>query len=242
MRTSGETALLDAAICRVQAGLDLLGKDGRAEVGAEKGGAKRGFLTGEALYIALHPLLIEHEIALYQGGEEGANGTERHCTRVSHRGQWIEVSYKLTPRDGAQNYGGWRGFARRWGLQDIFGVYARDDTDEARARLEEARRNRPPKAAPGLGETLLDLHEAAPAAFSAKAAGARASYPAGAAREEVERVIGEWFSAQLGGVEGVGHRDALASLVALAKSVRPKTTSATRAAFDEATKRAAGQP
>lgn len=194
MKTSEQTDKIDAAMHLVQKALAPITKNKVVDTSSEgKSGWKSGYTTLDALYSAVHDLLAEHRVVIYQGGDFVQGLGPVLVTRLAHEGQWIQSFFPVkTSRDGAQGFGGGVTFARRWGLCCAVGLVPAD-AEEGRGYQDAAREGKAPRkaAAPsGLGALLDAIRDADTLkTFETAARTARGAHPAGEAAASVERSI-----------------------------------------------------
>jgi hypothetical protein len=237
MKTSEQTEKIDAAMHLVQKALAPITKNKTVDTSSEgKSGWKSGYTTLDALYSAVHDLLAEHRVVIYQGGDFVQGLGPVLVTRLAHEGQWIQSFFPVkASRDGAQGFGGGVTFARRWGLCCAVGLVPAD-AEEGQGYKDAAREARPPRkaAAPGgLGPMLDAIRNAEPGDLQAAAQRARAAHPTGEASGSIERTIATWF---VNAAENADSSDALAGVRAQANTIKPQGTDV-RTAFTTAAKR-----
>jgi len=128
MRTSTNTEFIDAAIFEIQHRHPTITKEKEAEVGSHY---KYKYATHEQVADAIRASCKELGIVVYQGGREGANGTQWLVTRVSCKGQFVEHDIRLeVAKAGSQAMGAAWSYNRRLGLMSAFGIVPiGEDTD-----------------------------------------------------------------------------------------------------------------
>jgi hypothetical protein len=128
MRTSANTDLIDAAIFEIQHRHPTITKAKEAEVGSHY---KYKYATHEQVADEIRASCKELGIVIYQGGREGANGTQWLVTRVSCKGQFVEHDIRLeVAKAGSQAMGAAWSYNRRLGLMSVFGIVPiGEDTD-----------------------------------------------------------------------------------------------------------------
>jgi hypothetical protein len=91
MKTSEQTDKIDAAMTKVQAALAPITKNKVVDTSRDggSGGWKSGYTTLDALYSAVHDLLAEHRVVIYQGGDF-VQGVGAVLVKPSaHEGHWV---------------------------------------------------------------------------------------------------------------------------------------------------------
>jgi len=242
MRTSEQTDKIDEALGRVQAELDMAQRNKGVEVEGKTTKFATKYVTIGALYELCRELLTREQITIWQGGHFEQGGGERLITRLAHAGQWIESSFPVKAREGAQNFGGGVAFARRWGLACAVGIFPQDDPDEkhgyevSRADQKAAKRSAAPS---GIGEALEGIRKAPSVeALENVAARARGAFPTGEAAGAVEKEIAGWY---IGSLDQASTGEDVLSLRASLNAVRLKASAAdVRAAIQRAEQRVKG--
>jgi hypothetical protein len=235
MRTSEQTDKIDGAIAMVQAHLDPITKNKRVDVESKRTGEQwsSGYVTLAALYEAVHPLLSEHRIVVYQGGDFVQGLGPVLVTRLAHEGQWIESFFPVkTSKEGAQGFGGGVSFARRWGLCSMLNLIP-DDVEEGQGYRDARREAKAPRKASapgGLGALLDTIRSATLDTIADSVQRARGAHPTGEASSSVERTIESWF---VNAFDNVNTIDALTAIRDAANRLKPRG-SEVRAALTKA--------
>lgn len=206
MLTSEKTDIIDAALLDVQRKLKLLGKDLSATSDRSGTALKLRYASLELIYESCHDLLAENGITLWQGGERD-QGTERLLTVLSKGGQQRVSSFPIIAREGAQNFGGGLGFAKRWGLQAAVGIFTTDKLAGPAADGYEnaARPGRKAPAPAGLPDTLARITSAsATGTFERLVFAARGAFPKGEEANAVGRTATAWLVDALGRADADG--------------------------------------
>jgi hypothetical protein len=128
MRFSSSTDLIDAAILEIQHRHPTITKEKEAEVGTHY---KYKYATHEQVAEEIRASCKELGVVVYQGGREGANGTQWLVTRVSCNGQFVEHDIRLeVAKAGSQAMGAAWSYNRRLGLMSAFNMIPiGEDTD-----------------------------------------------------------------------------------------------------------------
>jgi hypothetical protein len=243
MKTSEQTDKIDAAMTKVQAALAPITKNKVVDTSRDggSGGWKSGYTTLDALYSAVHDLLAEHRVVIYQGGDFVQGLGAVLVTRLAHEGQWIQSFFPVkTSRDGAQGFGGGVTFARRWGLCCAVGLVPAD-AEEGQGYKDAAREGKAPRkaAAPGGLAAMLDaIRDAGTLGDFEKAArAARAAHPTGEPATSIERAITARFVTS---ADNADTEDKLAKCREARERIQPRGTEA-REALARAERRMRGE-
>lgn len=141
MKTSEQTAKLDAALAKAQGEFDAVTKD------ANNPHYSRSYADLASVYRAVRAALSANGISHIQSipREDGGYVVE---TRLAHAGEWIMTTCPVAVddqrgRNASQSLGSGTTYARRYALMAALGLAPEDDDAEAAGRREQPRQQRP---------------------------------------------------------------------------------------------------
>ncbi len=157
LTTSDQIDQVAAAVCKVQALVMAVGKDGSAEVQTKKGGTYGyKYASLGAVLETIRKPMTDNGLALFQAPTlDHASGLVGVESRIVHTsGQWVSCTSVCTAAAGdAQAVGGAQTYMRRYGLTALLGLAAEDDDGQSA-------RGAPTGSPPPPPKTQLDDYKA----------------------------------------------------------------------------------
>lgn len=138
IKTSTETAKLDAALAKAQGEIEAASKD------KTNPAFRSRYADLTAVWAACRPALAKHGISVTQWPIHAEDGRLHIVTRVAHAGEWIKSHFSIpVTKQDPQGYGSATTYAKRFTLAAALGIVADEDDDGNSASARPAPRQEP---------------------------------------------------------------------------------------------------